>query len=458
MRIEKDTMGNVEVEDNVFWGAQTQRSLNNFRIGNIRMPQQMIMALAIVKKSAAYTNAQLGVLSENKKDLIAKVCDEIIQGKCFEDFHLLVWQTGSGTQTNMNVNEVIANRAEILNGGNLNNATKYISANDDVNKSQSTNDVFPTAMRIAFYKMIVERTIPALEQLKTTFAQKKQAFAHIIKIGRTHLMDATPLRLGDEFSAYESQMDFGIQALKNSLVHLQQLPIGGTAVGTGLNTPKGYDKLVVDYINQFSGHQFYAANNKYEGMATHDAFVETSSALKQIAISLTKIANDIRLLSSGPRCGLGELNIPQNEPGSSIMPGKVNPTQCEAMTMVSAQIVGNDTTIAFAAMQGHLQLNVFMPVIAYNALQSAELLAECCHSFNKNCIEGIEANTENIEKHLQESLMLVTALNPHIGYYNAAKIAQYAFANKLTLKEAALKLNLLTAEEFDEWVQPDKMV
>ncbi len=458
MRIEKDTMGNVEVEDNVFWGAQTQRSLNNFRIGNIRMPQQMIMALAIVKKSAAYTNAQLGVLSENKKDLIAKVCDEIIQGKCFEDFPLLVWQTGSGTQTNMNVNEVIANRAEILNGGNLNNATKYISANDDVNKSQSTNDVFPTAMRIAFYKMIVERTIPALEQLKTTFAQKKQAFAHIIKIGRTHLMDATPLRLGDEFSAYESQMDFGIQALKNSLVHLQQLPIGGTAVGTGLNTPKGYDKLVVDYINQFSGHQFYAANNKYEGMATHDAFVETSSALKQIAISLTKIANDIRLLSSGPRCGLGELNIPQNEPGSSIMPGKVNPTQCEAMTMVSAQIVGNDTTIAFAAMQGHLQLNVFMPVIAYNALQSAELLAECCHSFNKNCIEGIEANTENIEKHLQESLMLVTALNPHIGYYNAAKIAQYAFANKLTLKEAALKLNLLTAEEFDEWVQPDKMV
>lgn len=458
MRIEKDTMGNVEVDDNVFWGAQTQRSLNNFRIGNIRMPQQMIMALAVVKKSAAYANAQLGVLPDGKKELIARVCDEIIQGKCFDDFPLLVWQTGSGTQTNMNVNEVIANHAEILNGGNLNNTIKYISANDDVNKSQSTNDVFPTAMRIAFYKMIVEQTIPALEQLKTTFAQKKQAFANIIKIGRTHLMDATPLRLGDEFSAYESQLDFGIKALKNSLVHLQQLPIGGTAVGTGLNTPKGYDKLVVDYINQFTGHQFYAASNKYEGMATHDAFVETSSALKQIAISLTKIANDIRLLSSGPRCGLGELNIPQNEPGSSIMPGKVNPTQCEAMTMVSAQIVGNDTTIAFAAMQGHLQLNVFMPVIAYNALQSAELLAECCLSFNKNCIEGIEANTENIEKHLQESLMLVTALNPHIGYYNAAKIAQYAFANKLTLKEAALKLNLLTAEEFDEWVQPEKMV
>ncbi len=458
MRIEKDTMGNVEVDDNVFWGAQTQRSLNNFRIGDIRMPQQLIKALAVVKKAAAFANTQLGTLPEDKKELIAQVCDDIIEGKYTEDFPLLVWQTGSGTQTNMNVNEVISNRAEILHGGELHNTTKYISANDDVNKSQSTNDVFPTAMRIAFYKMIVERTIPALEQLKHSFAKKKQDFSHIVKIGRTHLMDATPLRLGDEFSAYESQLDFGIKALKNSLVHLQQLPIGGTAVGTGLNTPKGYDKLVVDYINQFSGHQFYVANNKYEGMATHDAFVETSSALKQIAISLTKIANDIRLLSSGPRCGLGELNIPQNEPGSSIMPGKVNPTQCEAMTMVCAQIVGNDTTISFAAMQGHLQLNVFMPVIAYNALQSAELLAECCNSFNKNCIAGIEANKENINKHLQNSLMLVTALNPHIGYYNAAKIAQYAFANNLTLKTAAIELKLLSPEEFDQWVQAEKMV
>lgn len=457
MRIEKDTMGNVEVADNVYWGAQTQRSVNNFKIGNIHMPQHIIQALAIVKKAAACANAELGVLAQDKKELIVQVCDEILQHKLDDNFPLLVWQTGSGTQTNMNVNEVIANRAEVIRGGTL-GGSKYISANDDVNKSQSTNDVFPTAMRIALCNLIEHSTLPALEALKTSFQHKHQEFANIIKIGRTHLMDATPLSLGSEFSAYEYQIDFGIKALKNSLQHLRHLPIGGTAVGTGLNTPQGYDQLATRYINRLTQGQYIAADNKYEAMASHDAIVECSSAMKQLAVSLTKIANDIRLLASGPRCGLGEINIPQNEPGSSIMPGKVNPTQCEAMTMVCAQVIGNDTTISTAAMQGHLQLNVFMPVIAYNSLQSAELLADVCNNFREKCVDGISANRENIEKNLNNSLMLVTALNTHIGYYNAAKIAQNAYTKGLTLKQSALELQLLTEEEFDAWVKPENMI
>lgn len=458
MRIEKDTMGEVAVADNVYWGAQTQRSINNFQIGNITMPQPIIQALAIIKKAAATANAELGVLPTEKQQLIAQVCNEILAGQLSDSFPLLVWQTGSGTQTNMNINEVIANRAEVLRGGKLSCEKKFISANDDVNKSQSTNDVFPTAMRIALYKELIENTLPNLKLLSLAFAQKKQEFADIIKIGRTHLMDATPLRLGDEFETFECQINFGIKALENSLEHLKILPIGGTAVGTGLNTPQGYDKLITSHINTITGYDFVAANNKFEAMASHDAFVECSSAMKQIAISLTKIANDIRLLASGPRCGFGEINLPQNEPGSSIMPGKVNPTQCEAATMVCAQIIGNDTTIGIAGMQGHLQLNVFMPVIAYNSLQSAELLAEICKNFTTKCINGITANTSNINQHLNNSLMLVTALNPHIGYYNAAKIAQHAFNNNLSLKQAAIELQLLTEEDFDNWVRPEKMI
>lgn len=458
MRIEKDTMGEVAVADNVYWGAQTQRSINNFQIGNITMPQPIIQALAIIKKAAATANAELGVLPTEKQQLIAQVCNEILAGQLSDSFPLLVWQTGSGTQTNMNINEVIANRAEVLRGGKLSCEKKFISANDDVNKSQSTNDVFPTAMRIALYKELIENTLPNLKSLSLAFSKKKQEFADIIKIGRTHLMDATPLRLGDEFETFECQINFGIKALENSLEHLKILPIGGTAVGTGLNTPQGYDKLTTSHINTITGYDFVAANNKFEAMASHDAFVECSSAMKQIAISLTKIANDIRLLASGPRCGFGEINLPQNEPGSSIMPGKVNPTQCEAATMVCAQIIGNDTTIGIAGMQGHLQLNVFMPVIAYNSLQSAELLAEICKNFTTKCINGITANTSNINQHLNNSLMLVTALNPHIGYYNAAKIAQHAFNNNLSLKQAAIELQLLTEEDFDNWVRPEKMI
>lgn len=458
MRIEKDTMGEVAVADNVYWGAQTQRSINNFQIGNITMPQPIIQALAIIKKAAATANAELGVLPTEKQQLIAQVCNEILAGQLSDSFPLLVWQTGSGTQTNMNINEVIANRAEVLRGGKLSCEKKFISANDDVNKSQSTNDVFPTAMRIALYKELIENTLPNLKLLSLAFAQKKQEFADIIKIGRTHLMDATPLRLGDEFETFECQINFGIKALENSLEHLKILPIGGTAVGTGLNTPQGYDKLTTSHINSITGYDFVSANNKFEAMASHDAFVECSSAMKQIAISLTKIANDIRLLASGPRCGLGEINLPQNEPGSSIMPGKVNPTQCEAATMVCAQIIGNDTTIGIAGMQGHLQLNVFMPVIAYNSLQSAELLSEICKNFTTKCVNGITANITNINQHLNNSLMLVTALNPHIGYYNAAKIAQHAFNNNLSLKQAAIELQLLTEEDFDNWVRPEKMI
>ncbi|MDR0368646.1 MAG: class II fumarate hydratase [Bacteroidales bacterium] len=458
MRKEKDTMGEIEVPNDAFWGAQTQRSLQNFKIGEQKMPLEIIYALAVAKKAAACANCDLSVLSFEKKEIISQVCDEIMDGKLDDAFPLIIWQTGSGTQTNMNVNEVIANRAEVLRGGSLTGKPTFVSPNDDVNKSQSTNDMFPTAMRIALYRILVNKTIPCLLALKASLEEKAVSFKEIIKIGRTHLMDATPLRLGDEFSAFASQLAFGIKALENTLPHLSQLPVGGTAVGTGLNTPPAYDALTVDYINAFTGETFQKAENKFEAMASHDAFVETSGALKQLAISLTKIANDIRLLASGPRSGLGELHLPQNEPGSSIMPGKVNPTQCEALTMVCAQIVGNDTAISFAAMQGHLQLNVFMPVIACNGILSAKLLADACLSFDEHCVKGIAADKEKIDQHLHNSLMLVTALNPHIGYYNAAKIAQYAHANHLTLKQAAAALQLVSEEDFDKWLNPNEMV
>jgi fumarate hydratase class II len=456
-RTEKDVMGTVEVPANALWGAQTQRSLNNFKIGEILMPKEIIYGLAVTKKAAAFANCDLNVLSPEKKELITCVCDEILDGKLDDSFPLIVWQTGSGTQTNMNINEVISNRAEQLRGGKLTDNPKFISPNDDVNKSQSTNDVFPTAMRIATYSLVVDKLIPALEALQNSFEQKAIEFHPVIKTGRTHLMDATPIRLGDEFHTFASQIGFGVAALKNSLFHLTQLPIGGTAVGTGLNTPPNYASTAVYYINRFTKQSFSAAENKFEAMASHDAFVETSNALKQLAVSITKIANDIRLLSSGPRSGLAEIHIPQNEPGSSIMPGKVNPTQCEAITMICAQLIGNDATIAFSAMQGHLQLNTFMPVIAYNIILSVKLLSEACDSFRQRCIDGIEANMENISKHLNNSLMLVTALNPYIGYYNAAKIAQHAHSNNITLKQAALELNLVSEQDFDAWVNPEQM-
>lgn len=457
-RIEIDSMGEVEVQGDKLWGAQTQRSLLNFKIGDIRIPKEIIQMLAIVKKSAAYTNCELGVLSEEKRDLIARVCDEIIKGELMEHFPLVVWQTGSGTQTNMNINEVISNRAELLLKGFLDDTSRYISPNDDVNKSQSTNDVFPTAMRLAAYTLLTEKCIPSLEAMEASLDAKTFEFKDVVKIGRTHFMDATPLSLGSEFSAYASQLSFGIRALRNSLLHLKQLPIGGTAVGTGLNTPKGYDKLCVNYINMFINKTFTTAENKYEAMASHDAFVETSGALKQLAVSITKIANDIRLLASGPRCGLSEINLPSNEPGSSIMPGKVNPTQCEAICMVCAQIIGNDHAITIAGMQGQLELNVYMPMIAYDILISIRLLTDACNSFTKNCIDGITPNLHSIEKHLQNSLMLATALNPHIGYHNTAKIVQYADANQLTLEEAAIALKLVTKEQFLEWVKPEQMI
>jgi fumarate hydratase class II len=457
-RIEKDSMGDVAVPADAYWGAQTQRSINNFKIGDIRMPHEIIAGLAIAKKAAAFANCELQVLPQEKREWIARVCDEILEGKLNDAFPLLVWQTGSGTQTNMNINEVISNRAAWIREGKIETNSKFISPNDDVNKSQSTNDMFPTAMRIAVYRLIVHKTIPALKSLQNSIEAKAKAFEPIIKIGRTHLMDATPIRLGDEFSAFASQLGFGIRALENTLYHLSQLPVGGTAVGTGLNTPVNYTQTVIRYINQFTGEPFCAAENKFEAMASHDAFVEVSGALKQLAISLTKIANDIRLLSSGPRSGLAELNLPQNEPGSSIMPGKVNPTQCEAMTMVCAQALGNDTAINFAAIQGHLQLNTCMPVIAYNSIMSVTLLADACDSFRLHCIDGLTANTTMIAKHLSHSLMLVTALNPHIGYDNAAKIAQYAHQNNLTLKEAAIASGLVSGDDFDTWIDPTKMV
>ncbi|WP_407477925.1 class II fumarate hydratase [Elizabethkingia meningoseptica] len=457
-RTEHDTMGEVKVPADKFWGAQTERSRNNFKIGpEASMPHEIIEAFAYLKKAAAYANTDLRVLASDKRDMIAQVCDEILEGKLNDQFPLVIWQTGSGTQSNMNVNEVISNKAHLNNGGELGEKSE-IHPNDDVNKSQSSNDTYPTAMHIAAYKKVVEHTIPAVEKLKNTLREKAEAFKSIVKIGRTHLMDATPLTLGQEFSGYAAQLDFGIKALKNTLPHLSELALGGTAVGTGLNTPQGYDVKVAEYIAKFTGLPFVTAENKFEALAAHDAIVESHGALKQLAVSLFKIAQDIRLLASGPRSGIGEIHIPENEPGSSIMPGKVNPTQNEAMTMVCAQVLGNDTTISFAGTQGNYELNVFKPVMAYNFLQSAQLLADACISFNDHCAVGIEANEPRIKELVDKSLMLVTALNTHIGYENAAKIAKTAHKNGTTLKEEAVNLGLLTAEQFDEWVKPEDMV
>ena len=457
-RIEKDTMGEVKVPANRYWGAQTERSRNNFKIGPAAsMPHEIIEAFAYLKKAAAFANADLGVLPAEKRDLIAAACDEILAHKLDEEFPLVVWQTGSGTQSNMNLNEVISNRAHVLNGGKLGEKS-VIHPNDDVNKSQSSNDTYPTAMHIAAYQKVVQHTLPAVRRLQKTLAAKAEAFADVVKIGRTHLMDATPLTLGQEFSAYAAQLAYGIRALENTLPHLAELALGGTAVGTGLNTPKGYDVQVASYIAKFTGLPFVTAPNKFEALATHDAIVETHGALKQLAVSLYKIANDIRLLASGPRSGIGEILIPENEPGSSIMPGKVNPTQCEALTMVCAQVLGNDTAISFSGTQGQFQLNVFKPVMAANFLQSAQLLADACISFDEHCVAGIEPNLPRIKQQLDNSLMLVTALNTKIGYENAAKIAKAAHKNGTTLREEAVKSGLLTAEQFDDWVRPADMV
>ena len=457
-RIEKDTMGEVKVPANRYWGAQTERSRNNFKIGPAAsMPHEIIEAFAYLKKAAAFANADLGVLPAEKRDLIAAACDEILAHKLDEEFPLVIWQTGSGTQSNMNLNEVISNRAHVLNGGKLGEKS-VIHPNDDVNKSQSSNDTYPTAMHIAAYQKVVQHTLPAVRRLQKTLAAKAEAFADVVKIGRTHLMDATPLTLGQEFSAYAAQLAYGIRALENTLPHLAELALGGTAVGTGLNTPKGYDVQVASYIAKFTGLPFVTAPNKFEALATHDAIVETHGALKQLAVSLYKIANDIRLLASGPRSGIGEILIPENEPGSSIMPGKVNPTQCEALTMVCAQVLGNDVAISFSGTQGQFQLNVFKPVMAANFLQSAQLLADACISFDEHCAAGIEPNLPRIKQQLDNSLMLVTALNTKIGYENAAKIAKAAHKNGTTLREEAVKSGLLTGEQFDEWVRPEDMV
>lgn len=457
-RTEHDTMGDVQVPAEKFWGAQTERSRNNFKIGpEASMPQEIIEAFAILKKAAAFANCELGVLSEEKRDMIAHVCDEILDGKLNDQFPLVIWQTGSGTQSNMNVNEVISNKAHVNNGGVLGEKSS-IHPNDDVNKSQSSNDTFPTAMHIAAYKKVVEHTLPAVKKLRDTLHAKSEEFKNIVKIGRTHLMDATPLTLGQEFSGYVAQLDYAMKAITNTLDHLQEIALGGTAVGTGLNTPKDYDVTVAKYISEFTDLPFVTAPNKFEALAAHDAIVESHGALKQLAVSLYKIAQDIRLLASGPRCGIGEILIPENEPGSSIMPGKVNPTQNEAMTMVCAQVLGNDTTISFAGTQGNYELNVFKPVMAYNFLQSAQLLGDACISFNDHCAVGIEPNLSRIKELVDQSLMLVTALNPHIGYENAAKIAKAAHKNGTTLKQEAVNLGLLTAEQFDEWVKPEDMV
>ena len=457
-RIEKDTMGEVQVPAEKYWGAQTERSRNNFKIGEEgSMPSEIIEAFAYLKKAAAYANCDLGVLSLEKRNLIAQVCDEILSGKLSDQFPLVIWQTGSGTQSNMNINEVISNRAHVLNGGTLGEKSS-IHPNDDVNKSQSSNDTFPTAMHIAAYKKLVEKTFPAVERLRDSLAKKSEDFKDIIKVGRTHLMDATPLTLGQEFSGYAAQLDYGLKALSNTLEHLRELALGGTAVGTGLNAPKNYDTKVAKYISEFTGLPFITAPNKFEALAAHDAIVESHGALKQIAVSLFKIAQDIRMMASGPRSGIGEIFIPENEPGSSIMPGKVNPTQPEAVTMVCAQILGNDTTISFAGTQGHFELNVFKPVMAYNFLQSAELLADACISFDEHCVSGILPNELKIKSLLENSLMLVTALNPHIGYENAAKIAKSAYNNGTSLREEAINSGMLTGEEFDSWVNPKDMI
>ena len=457
-RIEKDTMGEVKVPADKYWGAQTERSRNNFKIGPAgSMPLEVVYGFAYLKKAAAHANCELGVLEESKRDLISKVCDEILEGKHDDQFPLVVWQTGSGTQSNMNCNEVIANRAHEIAGKKIGEGDKTIQPNDDVNKSQSSNDTFPTGMHIACYKMVVEKTIPGVEQLRNTLAKKTDDFKDVVKIGRTHLMDATPLTIGQEFSGYVSQLDHGLKALKNTLAHLSELALGGTAVGTGLNTPAGYDVLVAKKIAEFTGLPFITAENKFEALAAHDAIVETHGALKQLAVSLNKIANDIRLMASGPRSGIGELIIPANEPGSSIMPGKVNPTQCEAMTMVCAQVMGNDVAVTVGGTQGHYELNVFKPMMAYNLLQSAELIGDACVSFDENCAIGIEPNHPRIKELLNNSLMLVTALNTKIGYYKAAEIANTAHANGTTLKEEAINLGYVTAEEYDEWVKPEDM-
>ena len=458
-RIEKDTMGDVKVPSTRYWGAQTERSRNNFKIGPAAsMPIEIVHAFAYLKKAAAHTNEELGVLETAKKDLISSVCDEIISGMHNEEFPLVIWQTGSGTQSNMNCNEVIANRAHVLNGGSLTDTSKTLNPNDDVNKSQSSNDTFPTAMHIASYKQVVEITIPGIENLRNTLAAKVLEFKDIVKTGRTHFMDATPLTLGQEFSGYVAQLDHSLRAIHNALEPVKELALGGTAVGTGLNTPKGYDVLVAKKIAAFTGLPFKTAANKFEALAAHDAMVELSSALKRAAVSLMKIGNDIRMLSSGPRCGIGELMLPENEPGSSIMPGKVNPTQPEALTMVCAQVMGNDVTVSVAGSNGHFELNVFKPVIAANVLESARLIGDACNSFTVNCAAGIKANAPMVKKHLENSLMLVTALNTKIGYYKAAEIAKYAHKNGTTLKEAAVGLGHVSETEYDAIVDPSKMI
>lgn len=458
-RIEHDTMGEVQVPADKYWAAQTERSRNNFKIGApASMPTEIIEAFAYLKKAAAYTNAEAGILPAEKRDLIAKVCDEILSGELNDQFPLVIWQTGSGTQSNMNVNEVVANRGHVLQGNKLGEGKTFIHPNDDVNKSQSSNDTYPTAMHIAAYKMLIEVTIPGVEKLRDTLKDKSDAFANVVKIGRTHLMDATPLTLGQEFSGYVAQLDYGLKALRNTLSHLSELALGGTAVGTGINTPKNYAENVAQHIANFTGLPFKTAPNKFEALAAHDAIVESHGALKQLAVALHKIGNDIRMLASGPRSGIGEITIPENEPGSSIMPGKVNPTQCEALTMVAAQVMGNDVAISFGGANGHYELNVYKPVMAANFLESARLIGDACISFNDHCAIGIEPNRDGIKKHLENSLMLVTALNPHIGYENAAKIAKKAHKENKSLREAALELELLTNDQFDEWVRPEAMI
>ena len=460
VRIEKDTMGEVQVPVNAYYGAQTQRSIDNFRIAQDinKMPKEIILAFAYLKKAAALTNRDAGVLPQDKCDLICQVCDEILAGQLLDFFPLVVWQTGSGTQSNMNMNEVIAYRGHVIKGGSLMDEKKFLHPNDDVNKSQSSNDTFPTAMHIAAYKMLIETTIPGIEKLRNTLAAKSKKFKNIVKIGRTHFMDATPLTVGQEFSGYVSQLDHGLRAIKNTLAHLSELALGGTAVGTGINTPPKYSENVARHIASLTGLPFITAKNKFEALAAHDAIVEAHGALKTVAVSLMKIANDIRMLSSGPRSGIGELHIPDNEPGSSIMPGKVNPTQCEALTMICAQVMGNDVAIGIGGSNGHFELNVFKPMMIYNFLHSARLIGEGCVSFNDKCAVGIEPIKDNIKKHVDNSLMLVTALNTKIGYDNAAKIAKKAHKENLTLKQSAISLGLLTSDQYDEWVKPEDMV
>jgi fumarate hydratase class II len=459
-RIEKDTMGTVQVPADVYWGAQTQRSIENFKIAQDinKMPKEIIRAFAVLKKAAAITNFEAGVLAQDKCEMIGKVCDEILEGKLDDQFPLVVWQTGSGTQSNMNVNEVVAYRAHVVGGGNLMDEKKSVHPNDDVNKSQSSNDTFPTAMHIAAYKILADVTIPGIIKLRDTLAAKSKEYMHVVKIGRTHLMDATPLTLGQEISGYVSQLDHGLRAINNTLAHLSELALGGTAVGTGINTPKGYSENVAMNIAKLTNIPFVTAENKFEALAAHDAIVEAHGALKTVAVSLMKIGNDIRLLASGPRCGIGELFIPDNEPGSSIMPGKVNPTQCEAMTMVAAQVLGNDVAINIGGATGHFELNVFKPMMIYNFLHSARLIGDVCVSFNDKCAVGIAPIEKNIQRNLNESLMLVTSLNTHIGYYKAAEIAQTAHRDGKTLKQTAIDLGYVTSEQFDEWVDPLTMV